>query len=272
LTKEENLSLSHYAFTNQTLSIEQYETPLWNIEYETPLLYLALPLTFGDSVAAVYSGAGQYCQSLYTTETGQVLQQGDGCGSLILNHGDTVKNVLRVHTIITKAQTMWNDTTRSEVVNQVQTIDDRYDWYARGYRYPLFQYLQKTTYKNLKPIATVNRAYEVVLSSRTQPSDLTNDSIRAIDSLYSEGRGIIPITYHVENTNNQIKLYYQLHTTATIEVLLFDSMGVMYGLKRQRGNADDLDLITFDIGSLHAGQYILYIHVNDQVFNEKVSK
>lgn len=68
---------------------------------------------------------------------GKVAIQADGLGKLILSERDTLDNVLRVHTQTTTLMAMDVNYAEIDSIHPKQEIEDKYEWYYKGFRYPV---------------------------------------------------------------------------------------------------------------------------------------
>lgn len=131
-------SIRQYRLKSQALHMTHYEDRLELVRYDKAKLAMRYPFQYGDSIAEPFSGEGIYCGDHKVKVEGQVILQVDGAGTLILSERDTLHKALRVCTITTTSMAMDVDSAYIDPDNLKQEVEERYDWYVPGYRYPLY--------------------------------------------------------------------------------------------------------------------------------------
>lgn len=268
-----NTDAYYYSFHNGTLSLVKHENPLNKFTYVVPQLQIKYPFTYGDSITTPFKIYGVYCGDHPFKEQGVSTIMADAMGNIILND-DTIKNVLRVYTLRSYSICMTRDSAAIDSAAPKQIIDERYDWYARGYRYPIFTTISSTSFDNLSPIGTTHTAYCMLPVIQRLSSDLYNENIRYKDSmavLYGIKDDLNIFHHSVTTTGKQLTISYSLNNTADITALVSDPMGIVYWQKKVHNDRGDGFAFTIDCGDLRRGQYVLYLNVNGIVYNEKLS-
>lgn len=271
----------NYRITNDSLLMTGYESPLLSVEYQKPLLIQAFPLRYGQTYNTDYQGEGRYCGTHFERNFGSVRITADAIGTLILSEKDTLPNTLRVYTINTEAIRLNRDSCRNDSDNLKQVITENYQWYAPGYRYPVFETVTSSTYDNMNHVATQQYAYRCPPEIQEEMNDSINERIRReqryeADSHYihhgkqaPQGKDV-GFIYDVEVNGNKIFINYSIEETATIHAMIVDVMGNIYHNVRQTNPAGDNYQINIDCTNLRQGQYIVYINVNGTVYNKKI--
>ena len=257
---------------NQLQQIKK-ENRLERINYDHPKIIMTYPFQYGDSVISNFSGSGCYCIDHKIKVSGQVKIMADSYGSLIISKNDTLNNVLRVYTITTTSIAMDMDSVNINSCNLKQEIEEKYDWYAKGYRYPLFETIQRTSYSDLMPVATKKYAYRLLPDS-INIKDQENDSILRKEILEKEitnKQNEDIIHYKIQNNDNNVNIEYTLDKEASVVGIIADAMGIVYSNVKQNGKSGENFSMNFNCQGLHRGQYIIYINVNGKVYNEKIS-
>lgn len=264
-----------YSFFSDLLKQTKEENRLQRIVYHQPKLIMKYPLQFGDSLSLNFSGTGIYCGDHHVKVSGQVNIHADGVGTLILSKQDTLRNALRVYTLTTTSMAMAMDSLSLDTARIRHEISERYDWYVRGYRYPLYSTLLCTSYSGLTPIASQRYAYCLRPNELSYVSnDIVNDSILHGDSINREKKRQAEksiLHYSVDFYGRTISLNYKLDEDAEVTTILSSVMGIIFHQNRLSCKANDDVNIRFDCSSLQRGQYILYINVNGKIYNEKVN-
>lgn len=133
-------TIYYYKFKNDTLSLTGHENPIVRLTYPEPLMANVFPLNYNDEYSSQYISKGIYSNSLKISSSGNIKIKADAYGKIILPTGDTISPVLRVKTtqIVHKSDKSFtlNDSIQPEYGNNVI---ETYKWYAKGYRYPVFE-------------------------------------------------------------------------------------------------------------------------------------
>lgn len=259
-------------FCNDTLLERKYESRLKTITFTEPKLRLVFPFRYGDECGKTFSGYGTYCEDHHIFVEGQTTINADGEGALILSEGDTLRNALRVYSLTTASMAMDMDSASLDTALLKQEVEERYDWYVKGHRYPLFTTIQRTSYSDCVPVASTSHAYRL-LPDEEQYNDSINENVALQDSLLHE-RQILQeniIHYTVSNEGNQLFVSYTLDKDASVLALVTNANGVLYDTQRQVGKKNEHYSFDFDCSNFPRGHYILYINVNGMVYSEKVT-
>ena len=269
--------LSRFKYSNDSLFLANIESPLQKITYNKPVLKQVYPFHYGDSVSAPFSGIGLYCGDHIYTEEGVSSIRADAYGTIVLFE-DTIKNVLRIYTVKTTSKRMDIDNLALDTAKCNLEIEEKYEWYARGYRYPLFETVTITSYSEMTPIGTIRQAYcylpeeQYALNDSTNREILKHDSIAEAKIEYSKKLAEKDIIhYDMINEGGIIDFNYTLDKNADIMLLVCNSIGIIYKRQELSPKAGCQNSIQIDCSSLKRGQYIMYINVNGMVYNEKIN-
>lgn len=274
----------YYRIANDGMQMTGYESPLLNMDYKLSLLILPFPLQFNQTYSADFLGEGRYCGTHYERTLGAVRITADAQGTLILSESDTLYNTLRVYTVNTMSIRLSNDSCYNDADNMKQVITEHYQWYARGYRYPVFETITSSTYDNMNHVATQQLSYrcppeiQMVLNDsineriRLEQQQLSDNNKNEYDngSLHPHG-GDVSFTYGVNVNGNHVIISYNLDQTATIHAMMVDVLGNIYHDMQQTNSAGSNYLMSIDTTGLRRGQYIIYINVNGKIYNTKIS-
>lgn len=137
-----------------------------------------------------------------------------------------------------------------------QELAEDYLWYAKGCRYPIFEYHIRTSYGNGKKIGTQSAAYCYL------PNNL-------MDNVVSLKETRSPVDYKVSQMGCSILISYSTKNDATINFIIANTMGVVYQNKTYSGKAGEDHNISFNCYAYPSGEYILYVNVNGIVNSEK---
>lgn len=158
LTGHEHLTFYRYRIQGDSLLVMGMENRAMIQNSYLPELQVKYPLHFGDHFESYFYNTGEYRHSFDLTVSGKSAVEADAEGMLIIE-GDTLENVLRVHTLrksvpeikvpgnseISDNPEAFNryccpDSINYRIANDTLVIQtDTYRWYAAGYRYPVFE-------------------------------------------------------------------------------------------------------------------------------------
>ena len=265
--------LSRYSLTGDTLYCLGYDTRLKHMDYTQPMTMMTYPFGYGYNITNPYGGTGDYCKRLILKNGGTLMVEADAEGVIINQEGDTLKNVLRVHTTRLNSVSMHalSDTLMADTSRMKQEIEEHYAWYVRGYRYPMYETSSICFYDNMTPVSCIQRAYHYCADDMSEMNDSVNEEILATDSIAKVAEQDI-IHYTIKNDGSTLAMDYSLDADASINALISNSRGMLYGRQSTRQPAGTDYQMDFDIVSLPKGEYVLYVNVNGKVYNEKFSK
>lgn len=266
-----------YILTNDSLRLISYENRVKNINYEKPKLYMYYPLHYGDSIISNFKGHGRYCGDHKIEVEGQVLLQADAYGTLILSENDTLRNVLRVYTLTTTSMAIDMDSAIINSRNLKQEIEEKYDWYVLGYRYPLYETVVSTSYSNLTPIASQSFAYCVFPNEIDMQPDEINEKIKNKQEKKQREDGDNLETqqdiihYNVDVNGSDVRLNYTLDADGTVSTVIADVTGYVCKQAKRTTKTGEHVSINFDCSNMKRERCaLLYINVNGKVYSEKV--
>ena len=273
--------ISSFSVFADSLQITGRETILEWIQYDVPQTIMAYPFEYGNSISGSYDGHGTYSSSLNVSVTGNLRVESDAEGIIITDELDTLYNVLRVHTLRTGSVRTHHVTgvELSDTTRLKQEIEERFEWYVRGFRYPLYETTSVTYYDDMKMV------YSTQTASRISPSDMyllddpVNDSILAYDASIRErmlqptnttpslsDEDIIHYTFSMDG--GTIYLNYDLDSDAILTCIICNKMGMLAVSRREQVMAGSGYIMEFDISSFIPNDYIFYINVNGKVYSE----
>ena len=266
--------ISHYLTTPDTLILSGRESTLEKRDYAVEKVSKRFPLVYGDSLAVPFRCEGIYCGDHPFREAGTTTVRVDACGSIVLGENDTIRNVLRVHSIDTYFVCMDIDTAALDTARLTQVIEERYEWYLPGSQYPIIEDVTSTTYFNMDAIGTTRRA------CCNLPEDLAAFYVTPDDEEESDEQegfpdddGQVPdiIHYTVETVGKTIHISYDLDGDAVITTIVANHMGFLCMSRQWTQEAGQGYSAEMDCNGLRPGVYILYINVNGKVYSEKVT-
>ena len=213
-----------------------------------------------------------YCGDHPFREVGTTTVKVDADGVIVLAENDTLRNVLRVHTIDSYAVCMGLDSAALDTARLTQVIDERYEWYLPGAQYPIIEDVTSTTFFNMDAIGTTRYACCNLLEDEAAcyvtPDD--EDGTDVQDGFSEEGQPIPDIIhYDIETQGKVIHVTYDLDEEATITTIVANQMGMVYMSRQWTQQAGQGYSAQIDCNGLHSEMYIPYINANGKLYSEK---
>lgn len=264
----------YYHTTPDTLILVGSESTLERREYALRKTTRRLHLVYGDSIGKPFRCEGMYCGDHPFREVGTTTVKVDADGSIVLAENDTLRNVLRVHTIDSYSICMDIDSAALDTARLAQVIDERYEWYLPESQYPVIEDVTSTSYFNMDVIGTTRYAFCNLPSDQvsyyiSQMDFSSDDEQEGFSDGDTQDDGIIH--YLIETHGKVIQMAYDLDEDATITTIVANHMGMLCTSRQWTQNAGLGYSTQIDCNGLLPGVYILYINVNGKVYSEKVT-
>lgn len=263
-----SMSVDKYSLQADTLFLVGTESPLSTMNYRHPIPLLLDSFAYGDTLAWAFQGEGTYCQMHRVLTAGTVRMVADGDGSLILAEGDTLRNVLRIHTLKTSSigMQLLSDTTELDPESLRQEITDQYQWYVKGIRYPVLETISTACYNDLTLISCAQNAY----CSLDQPLDYEGQEEVEEGNRPDEPAVTPIIAYEVTVNGGVVTVSYSLTEAVPLTALVCDRLGYVYHSITASNAAGTDYSLALDCTGLRSDVYILYLNVGGQVYSEKI--
>ena len=265
---------SHYRPTGDTLMLSGRESALEKRDYVDGKVSGRFPLAYNDSLAKAFRCEGMYCGDHPFREVGTTVVKVDGSGSIVLAEGDTLRDVMRVHSVDSYSICMAPDTAALDTARLTQVIDERHEWYLPQSQYPIIEDVTSTTYYNMDVVGTTRRAW------CNLPEDQAARYVTPDDSDGTDDQEGFPdedlptpdiIHYSVETQGKTVVIRYDLDQEATIATIVANHMGFLFLSRQWTEEAGQGYTVQLDCNGLRPGVYILYINVNGKVYSGKVT-
>ncbi len=252
-----------YRQDEDSLTLLREEGRLSYINYDRPVFIMKYPMNYGDAFQRSFRGEGMYSGWFHIRRMGTTIVEADGKGTLIRAEGDTLRDVLRIHTVTTAAIRQNTDSATNDKDMHQQEITERYKWFIKGLRHPAYETTISTYYSEGKPFAMTCGAFRF-MGSPAYSSKQMRDSIllASNDSIFS---------FQLAPEANRVTIHYELACTAKLRVIVADAMGVLHLNESFSSEAGSHKYI-FDVTGLKRGQYVIYINVNGKVYNSKFTQ
>lgn len=248
---------SYYFQSGDSLLKYAFRSRQEEMAYRKPLIAMLYPFNYGDSISSPFYGEGTFCNTYRLSHNGTRTIIADAKGSIILPDNKIINEVLRVHTITSNNILLEGmDANLVDTATTKQEIAEDYLWYAKGCRYPVFEYHISTSYGNGQKVGKQSAAYCYL------PDDF-------MDKMISVKENRFPMDYKISQTTNTIQVSYSTKIDATINFIIANTMGVVYQNKTYSCKADERYDASFNCNGYPSGEYILYVNVNGIVNSEK---
>lgn len=263
---DDNGSMATFKKNNDSLLIARMETPLFEMDYHTPIVSLTFPFGYGKTISNRFAGEGIYEGRFSVKENGTATVTADGYGLLILAEGDTLQNVLRVHTTYLSDVDVSNRYT-GEDLKTLNRQTDIYRWYARGYRYAVLETTEENTKMDNKVVSGRKSTHRISPDMQTTSEDLANEDIRHQDAIAKDD----VISYKLEVKSSSAELKYDLKADSHIGMTLCGAQGIVYWRHDADKLAGENYRQTIPLTGLLRGQYVIYIKVNEKIYSANVN-
>ena len=230
---------------------------------------MKFPFEYGDSITSSFEGNGTYCGDHLIKVIGNVYIHADGFGKIILSDKDTIDNVLRVYTLTTTAIALGKDTAEIDSTNLKQEIEEKYEWYIKDRRYPIYTTVSKTSFSNLEAVAKSSFTYVSLPKKYLDVVERnSNEETKKEDD--NRQRNEIKFDYVVECENEQVKISYTSNKDVNIIALISNAQGMLFKKERHTAKKNENGNIIINTNGLRRGIYILYINVEGKVYSNTI--
>jgi hypothetical protein len=293
ITGIEHLTQYQYTLRNDSLLLLGYKSQSTELNNKQPELLIKFPLAFGDKNKSYYYGHGKHGNRLEMDVMGTLETEADAYGMMVLPNKDTLKNVLRTHSIkyiaentqpvsdeyLQKENTYYYispDSIDSRLANDSALfVVETFRWYEKGYRYPVFETVK--SWEKRSEI-TENTFLNTAFFYPPQEHYYLDDDEENL-TLLEEAEDIIinpweGLTYNIYP--NPVKTFLEaeiyLPHPAKVRVQLRTTTGTTY-LNENRGNyGEGICRLRIDLSRLPVDNYVLSIGLDDYVISEIIMK
>ncbi|MDR1121950.1 MAG: T9SS type A sorting domain-containing protein [Dysgonamonadaceae bacterium] len=255
---------TRYLFEQQEQSIWMtgYKNTSAEMAFELPELQMHFPLSYGDTLSAPFHGSGLYYQSTEMTASGRTYIHADATGTLITPGNDTLRNVLRV-----KRTREYDNIGIEGATMRLET----YNWYAPGYRYPIFEVIRSFSMLEGEESEDFSTAfYFPIIAIESLAEDTANEAIR---EQAQQDRGILLYCQtHPNPVETDCHISFELSTQASVSIRLCNILGLPISSIRQEILPAGLHERSISMNGLQQGNYLLYIQADNYVKKQVVIK
>ena len=297
ITGTEHITSYHYVLQNDSLVLWGFDNQTTQLRNIHPEVLLKFPFQHGDTTGSYYYAHGKYGNRLEMDVMGTTQTIGDAYGMMILPSKDTLKQVLRTHTIKYIAEntvpisdsyfeklqsplTIYPDSIdRRLATDTVLFVVETFRWYEKGYRYPIFETVRSwELYRHSKDYTFLNTAFFYP----PQEHYYLNDDQENLTILEEKTKGKpdkpdpwAGLTYNiypnpVHSDPLQIEIYLPKSTNVRVQVSRITGQVV---LNENKGNhAAGTYHFEVDMSHLPTDNYALTIGLSDKKIQEVVMK
>ena len=282
-----------FRLRGDTLLWRGYENRSTFMRDSCAAIELIYPMRYGDKAYKPYCFHGEYSRSMAVQINGNSTVFCDGEGTIYLPDGDTITDVIRVHRICNSTINMMrkeDDTTR--VMNVADTamrrIEERYTWYAQGYRYPIVETIINTNFYRGKETGKQGATFVCYPSEQAyKNNDKENQAVRH-QTKSNKGLGTFQTSSQSNGyeDNSNISSIESSFVNDDIEISYKDNT-LKITFSNQTVNAGGIDYVLCDvlgrvfasgktnnpiieINELPQGDYILSINNNGEQITRKI--
>jgi hypothetical protein len=262
----------YYLFQDSLLWGLGHENATATLNYSKPLLSGVLPLRYKDAYADTYISKGLYSGSIPFENEGTVHIEADAYGMIVLPSGDTLRNVMRTQSIRRFSEIL--PTANGDSIS-LNTSQENYQWYSKGYRYPIFETMRTVFMED----STEIDRFEIAFFYPPQEHFYLDYDEENLEVLENEGNEIIMdpwegLSYNIfpnpVKTFLDVELY--LPKPATIRVQMRNTMGLIV-LNEDKGYYPiGIGSFRLDTYSFPYGNYILDIWLDDHLVSGVIMK
>ena len=260
--------------TTDSQFLSQIQTALVKIDFGDTFSYLRYPFSVKDSLVCVMDGQGIYSSKNKFRLKGKSKVKAMGLGKIILPDDESLSNTLLVKwSVIGDILPAKNNSELVHNVGKLHLMVEDYEWFSKGYRYPVFKVLQASLKNGGQEI--MHREYACVanMDSFEMLDDAENEKLR----VQQQGENVKDkkssplINYQVTMSGRQLHIAYSLTLDSQLRFVLSNTSGMILKSFNQHQSVGNGYRQVIELGDLPRGEYVLYINVNDQKFSEKVS-
>jgi hypothetical protein len=293
ITGTEHLTQYHYSLQNDSVFLWGFDNQTTRLHNVQPELLLKFPFNYGATIRSHYYAHGKYGNRLELDAMGTIETKADSYGMMILPNKDTLKHVLRTHTLKYIAEAskpisyQYYDKLESPLFISPDSINQRlatdsvlfvvetFRWYEKGYRYPVFETVRSwEQQRNNSDYDFINTAFFYPPQEHYYlDDDEENLSILANeeDAPIDQWKGL---TYNIYPNPVKTNLYVEMYLPkpATIRLQLRNTMGLIELDKNYGYYLEGICRFQLDMWSMPIGNYVLDMWLNDYMVSQIIMK
>lgn len=276
----EHNTMYYFKQSDNKLEILGHENPTTLLHYTTPLVASVYPTDYGQSYTSQYKSQGLYSKRIPFESQGSLNITADAFGMIILPSGDTLEHIIR-----TKTVQIIHEVVKSKKPQNFNIVSEIYKWYAKGYRYPVFESIK--TYHQEDSLQA--KAFKTSFFFPPQEHlylDDDKENLAVLDSLWNLKHPLQPETrssdteiagnfsynFYPNPVESQLTIEYYLENSTTVTISLYAMDGKLLKNidlgRKDKGMYSEL----IDCSTLSKGTYVLTIKTNTNTLSDKIMK
>jgi hypothetical protein len=274
ITKNSNLFLvcnegdtknTHFEISKTKKMYWGLENSRVKIEFKEPIIDLKFPFSYQEKIGGIMDGT--YTENNKSNPiSGSYTTEADAWGTLILPDGNIYYNILRIK--VEKFYTqIFQDINGNDQEYKIHTV--RYQYFTKGVRYPLLIVLES----EIKTDCGCACGYKSKEAYYETPSVLFGPE--GNDILSEDGDVLLEKFEYLASPNpfeNNLNISFSLKKNTKIEINLLDINGkIVEQIVNEKMESGDHAFNT-NTSNIIAGQYVLQIKVNKQIYSTKLVK
>jgi hypothetical protein len=251
---------------------------------------MRFPMCYGDSLIGYFHGTGIYCDELPIRLYGRYKTKADGLGCLVIPEGDTLRNVIRLHTEEQISTLLYKNRTGNlmDMSFTVDSIDrhlttdsalitiDTYRWYVSGYRYPVLE-MRKRTLVQQNTVNSTTAFFYPPSKQYTLCNDIENEMTRSRSmTVYNnypqptnpDKHSLCQLTLEANDTD--AILSFQLSHDAVVSFSLYTQAGIKVYESNPKRVMSGCHKEVVSLGCHANNVYLLSIHIDEEHIYEKI--
>ncbi len=276
ITSNNNLNLicDEGGAKNTIFEISQTQKKYWGLEnssvkirFNEPIIDLKFPFYYGEKIEGIMDGIYSYLDNGKVNPIkGTYTTQADATGTLILPDGNVYKDVLRVKVEKLYTQT-FQTVSGSEEEYQITSI--RYQYFAKGVRYPVLIVLESEIKTNCKCACGSKTREAFYETPALQFGESGKDVISEKGSTLIEN---FEFNVSPNPFENDLRVTFSLHKDAKVEIDLVDMTGkAVKQIVNEKLEKSDY-AFNANTSDIAAGNYILRLKIDKKVYSNKLVK
>ena len=290
----EHRTVYRYQFTGDSLLLIGFENAGTLMQSLQPELVRKFPVSFNDSTFTRFHNRGRYGDRLQVDLMGTLDFQADSYGMMVLPNKDTVTNILRIKTVkrvVEDLKPLSFNILRKDTVPPLPASADSIDlrlqtdplvmetetcqWYAKGYRYPIFE-----TIKNRNIINGESQDYfATAFYYPPQEHYYLDDDPENLALLEENGEPQNPdpwagLTYNIypNPVVNDLNIEIYMPKTGQVRMQLVNRPGLVVWTKDFGTWAEGIHETSVFTGGFPTGEYVLNMWFDDYMIGEIIIK
>ncbi|MCC8147195.1 MAG: T9SS type A sorting domain-containing protein [Bacteroidales bacterium] len=274
----EHNTMYYYQLKKDMLYCIGHENPSVRLNYTQPMLCMYYPLSYGETVSSAYSSKGLYSSTVEIQSSGEITITGDAYGKLIIPTGDTL-TVLKTKTI----QTIFDSIEKENAENNGKQLETC-RWYAKGYRYPVFETVRNINRNDNSEIFSISFYYP---PQEHLYLDNDMDNLELLEEIWKvnhkeqdttgedkiiEVSDIMLCKAYPNPVESILNIEYELKEDALVSFQLISMQGNTVKEINQKSETTGLYEKQIDCSTLPSGSYVLKITANSAIFNYVIIK